>query len=698
MPIVYLIIAILVIIVYILIISFLLTVTFQYLVPIGCVVFIGAVLFNYVKVVYEELIIGKGWIDSPVGAEPAFKQYFFRKAHHDYWEVVKKSGAKNLAILVWVKDQGLRLFPWDAKLLITFPMALGYITVVVAGTLAGVLAYVLFGLVHLAIVLSCAAVAITAAYTLRGVEYLLMLKRRISLKCPNGKCHGDISLPHYICPNTPCGVKHEKLLPGDYGVVSRQCKCGAWLPTLFLFGRNQLSSYCPSCHKPLNSSMGVTKNVHIPIIGGRSSGKSHFLVAAMMEIHRMADDGKLSVAFPEKRYEEAYNLGKRYFESGNTVVSTAEKSPDAFLVNLNSGGADCLLYMYDPAGELFRETDEMRSQEYFDYVDGIVFLIDPFSVPSVQNKFQKELSAASSQIRPSVMTPQDAYSNLLQILQLKKGVGSRSAKPLSVVVTKTDAFGIANEIQRLAANQPPSDKRDKRTAESSAVRSWLEKCGEGNLLRGIERDFKNVSYFYCSPLGRLPDTSATPFVPEGVLKPLGWLLRGDVDFETGTPKPISQTKTLAAPAYDPKMTPPGETVNGKVIAAMWALGIISLLAGSVLIGIAANARKNGYVSTEGYTAGASSSPVSNIRPATPFAPSNSTSKATPYNSNSTSFRSDTSVRTSAAELKRSDGSIIKYLSSPTPLKVIRVSKPWYWVETQEGTVGWIHGNDIYPLR
>jgi len=602
MAIVYLIAILIALCIYIVIIVLLFQLAIRILFPIGCVVFIGAVLFNYVKVMYDELIVGKGWTDSPAGAEPAFKQYFFRKAFYDYWEVLTKSGVRNLGLLEWVKDLGLKLFQWNGILWFTWPLALCYIAIVVAGTLAGVLAYLVFGLVHLTIVLATAALAVAAAYTLRGVELLVMLKRRISLKCPNGECHGDISLPYYICPNKMCGARHDNLLPGSYGVFKRQCKCGAWLPTLFLFGRNELTSYCPSCNHLLNSSMGVTRNIHIPIIGGRSSGKSHMLAAAMIEIHRRADDNRLSLAFPDAKYEKDYVEWKRYFDSGNTLMSTRLKSPDAFLVNLNSGGGDCLLYAYDPAGELFRQTDEMRTQEYFYYVNGIIFLIDPFSLPKVQHRLQKELST-KSEIRPSELAPQDAYANLLQILQLKKGLGSRSAKRLAVVLTKTDALGISDEIQQIAAHQPLPERGDGQAADSNAVRAWLDQNGEGNLLRGIESDFKNVSYFYCSPLGRLPDSSSAPFVPDRILNPFGWLLRGIVDFETGTPKPISQAKTSAALGYPVKVTPPGETIYGKAIAVMWAVSILLLLGGTIAFAAGAFSAKDEFSLTDTFMSG-----------------------------------------------------------------------------------------------
>jgi len=66
-----------------------------YLFPVGCVVLIGAVLFNYFMTMWREMIVGLGWNDSPTGNEPAFRQYYFRKAYHDYVQVVERSWALN---------------------------------------------------------------------------------------------------------------------------------------------------------------------------------------------------------------------------------------------------------------------------------------------------------------------------------------------------------------------------------------------------------------------------------------------------------------------------------------------------------------------------------------------------------------------------------------------------------------------------
>ena len=674
-----------------------------YLFPIGCVVFTGAVLFNYVRTMYEELVVGKGWIDSPTGSEPAYKQYYFRKAFHDYRRVVEKSFEKNRTAFLWVIGFGTKIIGHELWFL-TFPLGITVYLIAAAGAAVGFVTYVIFGLLHLAIVATCVALGIATAYSLWFFEYLQMLWRQINIRCPHKNCHKPIKLPLYNC--SECSKKHEKLVPGSYGVFRRQCSCGAWLPTLFLFGRNQLPSYCPhlECGQSLDSGTQITRNLLIPIVGGVSAGKTNYLIASLLEIHRRADAGGASVAFSQEKYKKIYEISKRNFQSGNVAGKTVEESPDAFLINVNTGGEDRMLYIYDAAGELFQRTDNLRLQEYYRDFNGIVFLIDPFSLTQIQDTLENELAAAESQIKPSAERPQDIYDKLLQTIQQETGAGKGAmAKPLAVVVTKDDAFGVAEQIRDIASMQPPLEKNAKHTRESLAVRTWLDKNGAGNLIRGMEKDFREVAYFHCSPLGRMPDAGTTPFTPKRVLEPLGWLLKNyGLDFVNGTAsRAIAEVKTVAATRYKATVTPCGETMNGKLIAALWAASIVVLFFGSFLSLTSNGPGTRNYAMASTTNSNTSYPMNSNTRISTNAnvrTPSNS-SKSSPN-----SFLGNTSVREYGGYLRSEpsdSGYINQNLSTNTPLKVIErksATSKWYRVQTKDGTIGWIDGNEIYPIR
>lgn len=565
---------------------YLLIIISAYLFPLACVAFMGVVLFNYVKVVYQELFIGTGWTDSPAGDEPAYKQYYFRKAYPDYMLVVKKSFATNVAVVQLVLKKGSWFFQSGWVALFLWPLGITYYLVVAAGIVAAVVAYVVFGLLHLSIVIACALFIWTLAFMLWAVESVQRYWRKINIRCPHANCHKPIDLPHYLCPNCKKAM-HKNLVPGSYGVHHRQCECGAWLPTLFLFGRNQLPSFCPhsECGKPLDSGSQITRNLLIPIVGAVDSGKSSYLIASMYELHQLPALGRASIAFPERKYEIVYKKDEMNFLSGIAPLKTAQESPDAFLININSGGSDRMLYIYDAAGELFHRTDSLRRQVYYEDADGVVFLIDPFSLAQLQSSLANDLKPLESQIRPSAERPQDTYDKLMQAVEQENGAGKNfSKKPLAVVLTKTDAFGIAAQIETLIPPQSPLDT-DANGNQSNAVRTWLHNNGGGNLIRAMEKKFSDIAYFYCSPLGRLPDFDSNPFTPKGVLEPLSWLLkRYGVDLKNGTStRTIAAEKTASVATYTPTVSAGGETINGAIIATLWATSVVVLVMVSVFL-------------------------------------------------------------------------------------------------------------------
>jgi hypothetical protein len=488
----------------------------------GAVFMSGAVLVNYLRAMSGTLFTGGGWADSPDGPEPAFRQYFFRKAFQDYACIVRDSYKANIGAAERVIKLGTKLF-LNPAWLATWPLGVTFYAIVATGAVVAGCAYVAFGTVHLLLVILFCAVALAAAVFFRVLEYGSMIWRRIFLVCPNSGCYRRISLPIYLCPN--CGAEHERLVPGTYGTFRRRCQCGQKLPTLFLFGRNKLPAICPheACRRPLSAAVGTKRNLHVPVVGGPAAGKTSFLMANMVELHGCAANGEVSLSFPETKDEKLFDACRRAFGSGTVLRKTAEFSPDAFLVNLADGrGKGALLYVYDAAGELYQDTEVLRGHEYYSYTHAILFLVDPFSLQRVQIDYQSSLRGASDAIKPCAERPQDIYDRMIGTLRESSKMGRRfKNQPVAVVVTKVDAFDLASKM-RVATSR----RRDGTGQESQSVRQWLMDHGEGNLVRSIEHDFKNVRYFCCSALGRMPDGNGAPFRPAGVLDPLSWALDG----------------------------------------------------------------------------------------------------------------------------------------------------------------------------
>jgi GTPase SAR1 family protein len=470
----------------------------------------GAVLVKYAQIAFAVLARGAGDADVVIGPEPAFKQYFFRRAWTDYRSVVTKSieTCREMYESILKASHFAGRGCWVA--------ANAIIVGSVGGTLAGGMVLVVVGILHLAVVSAVAAVAMVLAYLSRFLEYSSMLWRRSFMACPHSGCYRRIALPIYICSH--CGTQHKQLIPGSYGTFRRRCKCNRELPTLFLLGRNKLRSLCPHCKRPLNEAIGLPRNLHIPIVGGASAGKSSLLTGIMVELALRAQKNQLKLEFPEKKDERLFQASQKSFANGQLLSKTVEYSPNAFLATIeDTRGKRVLVYTYDAAGELYQGVEEIHRQEYYSYLHGIILIIDPFSIPEVRQRGGAEFYRRQHSLRPSSESPEAVYERMIDTLRGFSEKTGRLDLPLAVVLTKVDALGLRETLQADGA-QPQEE------ISSAAVKHWLKQHGEGGLVRVIEKDFKDVHYFACSALGRMPGTEPAAFVPQGVLQPFAWIL------------------------------------------------------------------------------------------------------------------------------------------------------------------------------
>ena len=276
--------------------------------------------------------------------------------------------------------------------------------------------------------------------------------------------------------STKCNAEHDSLWPSEYGILNRTCKCGEELPTTFFNGRSRLMASCPSCKNTIESL--EARPIVIPIIGAPSVGKTFFVFSMVYYIKEILTK-KTGYKFD---FMNTYN----FFLSKNNAKS--------------------LLFFYDSAGEAFTNTQHLSQHKFYNYFHGLIFIIDPFSIPDIFNEYNSQLSTNTS-IRPSSYPLEDVYD--ASIINLEKSYGfkvtEKITKPVAILLSKVDAFDLQNKIGKNAIQELLAvDKniKNEQEAMNKLCKDFLSANGMDALLRKIEWKFPNSSFFAISSGGK----------------------------------------------------------------------------------------------------------------------------------------------------------------------------------------------------
>jgi hypothetical protein len=365
---------------------------------------------------------------------------------------------------------------------------------------------------------------------LSGFNYIYGNVNKIFFRCPD--CHAHMMIPIYICPR--CATEHSRLWPSVYGVFHHKCeKCQIQLPTLDVLGRKDIIRRCPTCKTPMNKDIGRMINVHIPVIGGPSAGKSNYIIMATNQfIENYANTHGIKVSFPDEKHELDYQSNVKRLSSGTELVKTTNIVPQAYNLAIKKPRdmIGRIVYIYDAAGEAYSDERNTVLQTYFRYIHGLIFIIDPFSIEQFVQEHEAEIEKIKGSIRPSSLNVMSAYERMMNVIEssVKFTRNKKIGIPIAVIVLKTDALDLEDRIGRPAASRimltDPliSSEED---AINTLVDKFLIENGLGNFVRDLQAQFEKVRYYSCSALGRLPDpVNRTPYEPIGVLDPFLWLL------------------------------------------------------------------------------------------------------------------------------------------------------------------------------
>lgn len=384
--------------------------------------------------------------------------------------------------------------------------------IAVLGALIGAVLGVSVAIAVLVLVLAvgtvvCGAVmgaSLLIGWGLGTIERLRMKSAGAGYLCP--ECGETAELPVYLCSNPDCGAAHQDLLPGPFGVFRQRCRCDQTaLPTLRSNGRGELPAICPNpgCRAGLSAQLGELRNIGISIAGGTAAGKTSLCVGALESLARLNSEGLLSASLEGPSAVQfasmVTDLGR-----GQEPKSTGLDAPAILLRLASQTGPGALVFIHDVAGELYGETERLRTQSVFSAFKGAVLVVDPFSVDAFRAEYEAEVTAIADGVRPSSEPVDDAYGRLVEALTLR-GESLRGV-PLAVALTKTDALPAGAEV-----------------SSQDGVRGWLTRFGLSNLVLAAENDFGEVSYFSTSGLGSIPG-SVAEFEPGGALELFSWLL------------------------------------------------------------------------------------------------------------------------------------------------------------------------------
>lgn len=396
--------------------------------------------------------------------------------------------------------------------------------------------------------------------------YQRFAKSEIMYRCENensSACReNDPQLAHYfgvstktanrVIPNaTWTETAQKKSISGFFSKILRQ----AVVPDSKNCDRCSQPSrkrVCPHCHNELPTNFHKAPSHIISIVGARGSGKTHYITVLIQELLKKGykvnimttpqDVGEDRNQVTSKRYRKEYRdpLFSQHLELPKTQVSARDHYP--LIYQISSGaktkiGQTKFLYLafYDTAGENFNDRLELkRLANYVTNSSGIIFLLDTFQIPKVNQKLtQKGLSIP--QVRTEII---DVFNSLQGLLEAegKVGFGKKAQMPMAVTFSKIDevirydllpddvgSFKVREESNYM--NNGVYDPEENSEVNDD-MRSLLSHWDQEDFIATLEKVFAKHSYFGVSALGSTPvgGKLQQDIKPHRVLDPLMWIL------------------------------------------------------------------------------------------------------------------------------------------------------------------------------
>jgi hypothetical protein len=298
---------------------------------------------------------------------------------------------------------------------------------------------------------------------------------------------------------------------------------------------------CPHCHFELSHDIGQIDQRVIAIIGGRATGKTHYIASLLVSLqHHIGRQFGISIRMlgdtTQERWERDFYVplfvNKKVLQPNRPAETDPEiKSPLLFRLTFNGEGEvrrALNISFFDTAGEDMNSLTTMSLQNrYITHSDGIVFLLDPLQIPGIRKQLH-DINMPPSDQRAS---PEYIVGRLRDLFEKEQKL--RPTQPVKVPI----AFTLSKVDTLFSLLEPDSefhhpgrhcgyldldDVHSVHTEVTHYLKSWINP----NFTSTIHNSFAHYNYFGVSSLGKQPDAnnSLASVSPLRVEDPFLWIL------------------------------------------------------------------------------------------------------------------------------------------------------------------------------
>ncbi len=299
---------------------------------------------------------------------------------------------------------------------------------------------------------------------------------------------------------------------------------------------------CKSCSFRFLRSYQKVRRLCFPVVGVRSSGKTHMLATGYDRVRRRTAP-TVAVIQPapslgDARFEQYIDLILNLKREAGGTVHDVTNPPDPVMMHVRDADPDgpntALVNLFDYSGELVNQAiDKDRLKKQAVKMDGFMLFLDPTQLygDGTNVTLDRQLAALN-----------EFMADMREVRDI--AVGQTIPVPVAVCIPKFDLLLTENPIQgqavpfirqMLAEFNPSSPKRttyDTVRGRSELVEQMLELMFRGVDVRGLVESYfgPQVMFFPVSSVSLfenelgIRDLSMRTIAPFGVAEPFLWLL------------------------------------------------------------------------------------------------------------------------------------------------------------------------------